>query len=74
MAATAVAFDAAFGGMPPDVDVESVVARGEARSVLVQVSGRDDDLLANWPLAAAYTGRQSDVDDHRIGSGAGQRR
>jgi nucleotide-binding universal stress UspA family protein len=39
------ALDAVFGGMPPGVDVEPVVVRGETGSVLVQVSGRDDDLL-----------------------------
>ena len=39
------AFDAAFGGMPPVVDVEPVVARGEAPSVLAELSVRDEDLL-----------------------------
>jgi nucleotide-binding universal stress UspA family protein len=39
------AFDAAFGGMPPDVDVEPVVARGPAQLILTQVASRDDDLL-----------------------------
>ncbi|HEY4463147.1 MAG TPA: universal stress protein [Streptosporangiaceae bacterium] len=39
------AFDAAFGGIPPDVDVEPVVARGPAQLVLTQIADRDDDLL-----------------------------
>jgi nucleotide-binding universal stress UspA family protein len=39
------AFDAAFGGMPPDVDVEPVVVRGEARFVLTEIAGRDNDLM-----------------------------
>ena len=39
------AFDAAFGGMPPGVDVDPVVARGEPRWVLVEIADRDNDLL-----------------------------
>jgi nucleotide-binding universal stress UspA family protein len=39
------AFDAAFGGMPPGVEVAPVVARGEARLILTGVADRDDDLL-----------------------------
>lgn len=38
-------FDAAFGGMPPDVEVETVVMRGEPRHVLAGIAARDDDLL-----------------------------
>jgi nucleotide-binding universal stress UspA family protein len=39
------AFDAAFGGMPPDVDVEPMIARGPTQLVLTQIADRDDDLL-----------------------------
>lgn len=39
------AFDAAFGGMPPDVEVETVVMRGGPRHVLAGIAARDDDLL-----------------------------
>jgi nucleotide-binding universal stress UspA family protein len=39
------AFDASFGGMPPDVDVEPLVLRGEARFVLTDIADRDSDLL-----------------------------
>lgn len=39
------AFDAAFGGMPPGVDVEPVVRRGPTQLVLTQIADRDDDLL-----------------------------
>jgi nucleotide-binding universal stress UspA family protein len=39
------AFDAAFGGFPPDVPVEPVVIRGEAGPVLVGFANQEDDLL-----------------------------
>jgi nucleotide-binding universal stress UspA family protein len=39
------AFDAGLGGLPPDLCVEPVVARGEAQHVLVDVADREDDLL-----------------------------
>jgi nucleotide-binding universal stress UspA family protein len=39
------AFDAAFGGMPPDVDAEPLVVRGEAHVVLVHLSARENNLL-----------------------------
>jgi nucleotide-binding universal stress UspA family protein len=39
------AFDAAFGGMPPGVDVEPLVVRGEARHVLAHLAARENDLL-----------------------------
>jgi nucleotide-binding universal stress UspA family protein len=39
------AFDTAFGGMPPDVDVEPVVVRADVPFALVELAGREDDLL-----------------------------
>jgi nucleotide-binding universal stress UspA family protein len=39
------AFDAAFGGMPPEVEVEPVLVRAEAPFALVELSGGDNDLL-----------------------------
>jgi nucleotide-binding universal stress UspA family protein len=39
------AFDAAFGGVPEDVEVEPAVVRAEAHFALVELSGRDNDLL-----------------------------
>lgn len=35
----------AFGGMPPDVAVRSLVVRGDAGDVLVRASGDDGDVL-----------------------------
>jgi len=56
------AFDAAFGGMPPGVDVEAAVVRGEARFVLAELADRDDDLLVigagrRGPLRRAWRAR-----------------
>jgi hypothetical protein len=39
------AFDAALCGPPPDVDVEPLVMRREARYVLTEVAHQDNDLL-----------------------------
>lgn len=38
-------FDVAFGGMPPGVNVETMVVHGPAGPVLSEVAARDDDLL-----------------------------
>jgi nucleotide-binding universal stress UspA family protein len=39
------AFDAALGGLPPDLHVEPVVMRGDAGRILVRAADREDDLL-----------------------------
>lgn len=39
------AFDAGLGGVPADVSVQPVVARGETGVVLVDIANRPDDLL-----------------------------
>jgi nucleotide-binding universal stress UspA family protein len=39
------AFDAAFGGLPPDPHVEPVILRGDAGRVLVTAASRETDLL-----------------------------
>ena len=39
------AFDAAFGGVPPQAQVEVLVTRGEPGRVLVKAACQDDDLL-----------------------------
>jgi nucleotide-binding universal stress UspA family protein len=39
------AFDAAFGGVPADTEVEVLVTRGEPGRVLVRTADQEDDLL-----------------------------
>ena len=39
------AFDAALGGLPPDLRVEPVVTRGDAGRILVTAASRENDLL-----------------------------
>ncbi len=39
------AFDAALGGLPPDLHVEPVIMRGDAGRVLVAAADRETDLL-----------------------------
>ncbi len=39
------AFDAAFGGLPPEIQVEVAVTRGEPGQVLVNAACQDNDLL-----------------------------
>jgi nucleotide-binding universal stress UspA family protein len=39
------AFDEALGGQPNDLDISSLVLRGQAGRLLVSVANRDDDLL-----------------------------
>ncbi len=39
------AFDAALGGLPPDLHVEPVVRRGDPGRTLVMTADREDDLL-----------------------------
>jgi nucleotide-binding universal stress UspA family protein len=49
------AFEAGLGGLPPDVETEPCVARGETGPVLVDLADRPDDLLV------IGTGRRSQV-------------
>ena len=39
------AFDAALGGLPPDLHVEAAAVRGDPGRVLVATAGQQDDLL-----------------------------
>jgi nucleotide-binding universal stress UspA family protein len=57
------AFDAAFGGMPPGVNVEPIIARGPTHLVLTQIADRDDDLLV---IGAGRRGRLRRLGTARI--------